>query len=173
MKTTKKYLLLFVIAITFASCKEDDPNIQNTEAVKFAGEWFVTYTLGGSDAGGGYTKIITSNTAANLPTEIMVTDYVDPNATSGNFWSYKAKATAIPASLEFNADKAESDVVVKGDPYSTTVTITNGKIFPKGGFSKTKVVVDSIYFEVVFGDDPGDKFICSGHKRTGFSEDEY
>jgi len=163
-------ILLFA---TMVSCNESDPNIKHTNAEAFAGEWFVTYSLGGSDVGGGYSTIITSNTAANVATEFLISDYVDPNATTGNFWSYKAKANSVASSLAFSATDAPSHVVVKGDDYDITLTITNGKIFPKGGLSKSKVAVDSIYFEVEFSDDPGDKFICSGHKRTGFTEDEY
>jgi len=155
-----------------AGCNESDPSIKHTNTEAFAGEWFVTYTLDGSDVGGGYTEIITSNTAANVATEMFVSDWVDPTAKSGNFWTYKVKAQSDPKGLTFSADQSESSV----EGYNIKVNILNGKIFPKGGLSKSKVVVDSIYFEIEFEDDSpafGNKYVVSGHKRTGFTEDEY
>ncbi len=41
------------------------------------------------------------------------------------------------------------------------------------GKTKSGNPVDSIYMEAVFSDDPGNKYVISGHQRTGFFEDEY
>jgi len=100
----------------------------------------------------------------------MVSDFVDPNATSGNFWSYKVKAQADLANKSFTASDSQNSA------YDSKVNILNGKVFKNGGHSKTGVVVDSIYFEIQFNDDVtpyGTTYVVSGHKRTGFTADEY
>ena len=48
-----------------------------------------------------------------------------------------------------------------------------GKIIADGGVSKTGVVVDSIYIKATFSDDPGTEYEITGHRRTGFVEDDY
>jgi hypothetical protein len=174
----KNFILYFVVlSVIIVSCDQEDPNIQSTNAKALAGEWFVTYSIGGSDVGGGYSTIITSNTAANLATEILISDYVDPNAKTGNFWSYKVKAQADPDAKSFTASESVSTALINNeDPYPIKVNILNGKIIPFGGKSRTGVVVDSIYFEIQFEDDATpfeNTFIVSGHKRTGFTADEY
>jgi hypothetical protein len=175
----KIYVLIILVAgFIITSCNQDDPNIKGTETKAFAGEWFVTYSVDGVDINGGHSKIITSNTAANIATEIMVSDYVEANATFGNFWSFKIKAQADPAAYSLVANEAESNVLVTSarTPYETKVNLLNGKIFKNGGLSKTGVTVDSIYFELQFEDDTtpyGTTYVVSGHKRTGFAADEY
>lgn len=57
--------------------------------------------------------------------------------------------------------------------YGIKVDVTNGKIFAKGGRSKSGVSVDSIYFKIEFEDDPGNVYELSGHEWTRFIEDEY
>ena len=65
-----------------------------------------------------------------------------------------------------NADNAN-------DP-GTKVTITNGKIEKGAGLSKAGHKVDKITFTAHFSYDPaGYNIIHTGHKRTGFLEDEY
>ena len=60
------------------------------------------------------------------------------------------------------------------DAYPVKMIIKSGKIIPDGGKSKTGVVTDSISFVVGFGDDtPGFEYVVSGHRRTGFVEDDY
>ena len=167
------YITFFCLSVLLLSCDQDDPNVKHTNTEALAGEWFVTYTLDGADEGGGYSTIITSNTAANTASEILVTDYVDPNDTEGHFWSYKVKANADVNAKTFSASNAVSSAIVDDEPYPIKINITNGKVIRNGGFSKTGVVVDSIYFEIEFEDDPGNTYIASGHKRTGFTEDEF
>jgi hypothetical protein len=53
------------------------------------------------------------------------------------------------------------------------VNITEGKILKNAALSKAGNVVDSIYFKGEFDYDPGTIIIFSGHKKTGFLEDEY
>jgi len=180
MKTSYLYIiaasLFFVVA-----CNEDDPDVKKTNTVDLAGEWWVTYKVDdGSgnlvDVGGGYTGILTSNTASNTASEILITDYVDPNATSGNFWSYTVKAQANVSALTFTGNESLSSALYEEEPYPIKVNVLKGQVLKGLGLSKTKVKVDSIYFELQFSDDKpayATTFIVSGHKRTGFYEDEY
>jgi len=168
------YIMLCGMSMLVLSCNSDDPNIKHTNAEAFAGEWFVTVTVGGADVNGGYKTIVTSNTAANVSTEIIVSDLVDPNG-DFSFSGYKVKAQSDIKTMTFSADKVLSTIPDYADTM-LHVSIAKGQIFPKGGFSKTNGVVDSIYFELQLEDDGppyGTTYVVSGHKRTGFTQDEY
>jgi hypothetical protein len=54
-----------------------------------------------------------------------------------------------------------------------TVTLNGGKVLAGAGKTRSGNPVDSIYIEAEFSDDPGTKYVISGHQRTGFFEDEY
>jgi hypothetical protein len=175
----RRYVLtitLGLLSLLLWRCNQDDPNIKSTAGEAIAGEWYVTYKVGTTDVNGGYSPIITSNTAANVATEMLISDYVTPTATSGNFWSFKVKAQVDPANKTFAADEAVSSALWHEDPYPIKVNVLNGSIFKDGGHSKTGVTVDSIYFELQFEDDSspfGTTYIVSGHKRTGFAADDF
>jgi hypothetical protein len=160
--------LLATSGMAILGCDSDDPTIGRTAGQEIAGEWWVTYSVDGVDVNRGYSEIITSNTAANVNTEMLISDLVNPNAAGGNFWTYKIKAQIDPTAKKFTADEAPNAI---GDEIE--VNIVNGQIFPEGGFSKTRVVTDSIYFEIEFSDDPGTIYVAHGHKRTGFTEDDF
>lgn len=48
-----------------------------------------------------------------------------------------------------------------------------GKIFPKGGLSRTGVVTDSIHLQFLFTGSPGDTLTIQGVARTGFDGDDW
>jgi len=182
MKSKYFLYIFFLLPLMISGCNEDDPNVKKTNAVDFAGEWWVTYSVKNTDGsledvGGGYSKVLTSNTAANTASEIILTDVTgDQTRDHGNFWTYKVKVPSSLPSLSFVAPEAASLATYDFDPYPIKLHVLNGKIIKDGGFSKTKVKVDSIYFEVEFEDDTpafGTTYIVSGHKRTGFYEDEF
>lgn len=164
----KQFLLLAaaaIILVSLGSCKKklDDPG--GTAAQKVAGEWFVTLTSGGADVFSlGHFKMSTYNTSANN-NQIWVDDL-------GNGYVFKVKSTVDNNNLTFSATNAPSEYA---NPPSApeSVTIKNGKVIPNGGHSKSGNVVDSIYMEAIFSDDPTTTYVMSGHFRTGFFEDEY
>ncbi|OYQ38230.1 hypothetical protein CHU92_06050 [Flavobacterium cyanobacteriorum] len=82
-------------------------------------------------------------------------------------WELIAQVNPDVQNLAFSA----TDAFNEAD--ESSVTITEGRVFPRGGRSQTGVVTDSIYFKAVFDYDPETVLIFSGHKRTGFIEDEY
>ena len=155
-----KLIILFLCVIAASSCQEEYevPMVPGNEV---AGEWYVTYTVGGVDIYGvGHTSMLTSNTAAGTGDSILVTDV-------GHFWDFTAKSIASPSSMSFGSADSTMNMA-----YPVNMVINSGKIIPDGGKSKTGVTVDSIYFEIGFGDD-ANTFVASGHRRTGFEEDDY
>jgi hypothetical protein len=165
-------LALVASAFSLSSCERDEPEMKKTEALPLAGEWFVKYEVETSPGvfediyHVGYSTLVTSNTAANTKNEIMVSD-------EGNFWNYKVKANADADNRTFSANQSVSYALDKGAPYDIKVNITDGKVIKDGGRSASGVTTDSIMFNVEFEDDPGTIYRASGHKRTGFLEDEH
>ena len=173
-----KFKNIFMVGCLFAagfltSCERDEPEMKKTEALPLAGEWWVKYEVETSPGvfediyHFGYSAILTSNTAANTKNEIWVSD-------EGHFWNYKVKANADADNRTFSITDAIS--IAKnsnGTPYDIKVNITDGKVIKDGGRSATGVTTDSIMFNIEFEDDPGTIYRASGHKRTGFLEDEF
>jgi hypothetical protein len=162
----KERILLFIIlAFMCTSChKTQDPGA--TAAVKMANEWWVTFKLGGVDQYGTHVKIKTYNTSSN-GNEIWIDDF--PVGANGNVWGFQVKAQADFNALTFSATKSPSAV----PGYNIKIDVTNGKIFPNLGRSKSGNVVDSIYMKIRFEDDPTNTYELSGHARTRFVEDDY
>jgi len=158
----KRIFPAFILIFFFASCGKNLPDVGGTATQSMANEWWVTFSQDGNDLYGTHVKIATYNTAANT-NEIWVDDF------DGNVWDFKVKAQADLANLTFSASNAVS--VIPG--YDIKVNITEGKIFPKMGVSKTGNVTDSIHMKIEFEDDPGTIYELSGHGRTKFIEDEY
>ena len=158
------FVLIALVAFTTSCQKEYEPEMITGH--ELSGEWYVTYTIGGVDVYGvGYTTLLTNNTAAADGKQIWVSD-------QGHFWDYKAKVSSNVEGMSFG----QSDSLNNADElgYPIKLIIKSGKIFPDGGRSKTGVVVDSISFVVGFGDDaPGTEYTVSGHRRTGFEEDDF
>ncbi|MEG2573240.1 MAG: lipid-binding protein, partial [Bacteroides sp.] len=105
----------------------------------------------------------TYNTANNTADEMFVDD-------KGNFWDFKVKVKANPGKLSFGSEN-------KCPNYSyenCDVTVTDGKVLFGVGKSKTGLQTDSICFYVKFSDDKDNlTYEVAGHKRTGWTFDEY
>jgi hypothetical protein len=144
--------------VTFLSCSKK-PDTGGTSAQKVANEWWVSFKLNGVDPGVGITHLVTYNTSANNG-EIWIDD-------EENTYEYKVKAQVDYSALTFKTANADNEYG------SYKATITDGKILLNAAKSKTGNVTDSIYFKVVFSDDPTDTWTVSGHARTRFSEDDY
>lgn len=162
-----KLIYVFVsMLLIFASCQNDD--IEYTETGKLAGEWWVSYEV--KDASGVWQSIgsdhlplLTYNTAANSASEMYVDD-------RGEFWDFKVKAAVTPGTLTFGSDAKLENLSYE----NCQVTITNGEVLYGVGRSKTGIATDSICFYVQFSDDDDNlTYKVSGHKRTGWTDDEY
>ncbi len=161
-----KLMFILVALVAFASSCQEEYEAEMIPGHELAGEWYVTYTIGGVDVYNfGYSTIMTNNTAAADGKQIWVSDL-------HHFWDFKAKVNADPANGTFG----QSDSLDNAEElnYPIKLVIKSGKVIPEGGKSKTGVVTDSISFIVGFGDDaPGTEYTASGHRRTGFVEDDY
>ncbi|MGZ3837578.1 MAG: lipid-binding protein [Flavisolibacter sp.] len=154
-------IIISVLTLGFVSCKKDLPDVGGTAAQKVANEWWVELkdSTGADLYNLGHFKISTYNTAANN-NEIWVDDLK-------NAWSFKVKAQVDYSNLTFKASAQDNEY------YPIKVNITNGKVLPNAGHSKTGNVADSLYMKVEFSDDPGNIYTISGTARTKFAEDEY
>lgn len=156
----KKLIFIAIALFAMGACKKSfDPGA--TKVVKVANEWWVQYYVGGVAQNPKFTKLSTYNVAANNDS-IWVDDF-------GNFWDFKVRAMADLTNLTFAVANAQNV------SYDSKVTITEGKIMAKAAKSATGVVTDSIYFKVVFNDDPvpGTVYEVKGSARTGWAEDDY
>lgn len=150
-----------VVFTLLSSCSKNLPDIGGTVAKKIANEWFVTLDVGNTKDvyGLGHFKMATYNTAANKDS-IWIDDFE-------NGWQVKFKAGADFDKLTFSAVNSQNEY------YPITVSVTEGKILPLMGHSRSGNVVDSIHMKIEFSDDPGTIYQLNGTARTSFIEDEY
>ncbi|RYY99709.1 MAG: hypothetical protein EOO11_04065 [Chitinophagaceae bacterium] len=166
----KVLVVMGLLGLGLAACNKDKEDPGGTGSEQMANEWWVELTQGGVDIYDlHHFKISTYNTASSRDS-LWVDDLE-------NGWGMKTKVGADLSSLTF-ATKATGGDNLYFDPASPTsfpehVIITGGKVIPKAGRSRTGNVTDSIFMEVEFSDDPGTKYVLSGHARTAFAEDEY
>lgn len=172
------YFAALLLCTVFASCEKDEIGGTATEAT--AGDWYVTAdavdengNLVYSDDelfGIGRFNVFTFNTAANVPTEMIVSDW-------GNFWDFKVKVTCDQNNLTFQTNTTENNNLV-ADYEDINVTITGGKILPKAGRQNNGSPADSIVFYVTFSDDPYPaaygyaKYKVSGIRYSGLEEND-
>ena len=136
----KKILFFAALMMTtlFASCSKDEIGGTATQAT--AGDWYVTvdavdengnvFVDSDGDAwydpfGKGRFTVLTYNTAANIPTEMIIEDM-------GNFWDFKVRVACDQQSLTFQTNTTENNNMV-ADYEDINVTISGGKILPKVG----------------------------------------
>jgi hypothetical protein len=157
----RMYRIFAIVMVLFLSCtkKLEAPGATNT--VTMSNEWWVTLTLNGDDLLGAHVLFSTYNTSHNSADSLWLDDL-------GNGYQFKCKVLADPKNLTFATDSSQNEY------YDVRVHIANGKIIPNGGKGySTGNVVDSIYMEASFGDDPGDTFIISGVARSRWAQDDY
>ncbi|PIB34307.1 hypothetical protein BFP72_02100 [Reichenbachiella sp. 5M10] len=161
----RNIILPFMFLGLVSSCDQESADPGATEMEALAGEWYIQYyveTPAGSgefaDTGYGYYKVITSNTAANTATEMLVDDL-------GWGITYKVDVSGFEFSVTDSPDLAGS---------TDAVSINNGIVIPDGGLSTSGVVTDSISFEFVQPTATDNAlYRASGVRRTGFLEDEH
>ena len=155
-------LLIYTLGIllfTAVSCTEE-AEVWDSSTVDFAGEWWAEHSVDGN--GYGMAGLQTYNTAADDGTEMWITD-------NSHFWDYKVKCPVNTADLTFGG----TDLINAVAGYDIKITIKDGKILKDAAHSNSGVVVDSIYFQIEFEDDPGVFYQVSGLRKTGFAEDNY
>jgi hypothetical protein len=170
------YLATLLFCAVFTSCEKE--KVGNTETMAMAGQWYVTVDAADESGnvvegfedlfGLGRHLLVTSNTAANSASEMMIDDL-------GNFWMYRVKVSCDINNLTF-ATGSQTVENLNGDPIE--VTISNGKIVKDGGVQNNGSKADYIEFYVSFSDDPypatyGYKnYKVSGIRYSGLAEND-
>ncbi len=153
----------FCMMVSLGSCKKNDYNAGGTAVQPLANEWWVHFAAGDADyPASQYFNLATYNTAANLPTEM----WFDDMNNGKSFWDVKGKVAVN--GLNF------SGANVANQDYTSTFTVTNGKVITNGAHAPgSKDVTDSIYFQIQFSDEPGVTHTVAGYARTRFPEDDH
>lgn len=168
MKKAIYALMLCVGGLLFSSCEKDEVGSTATEAL--AGEWYVTVdaadeagnTVAEDPFGLGHIFVLTYNTAADIPTEMYVSD-------EGNFWNYKVRVNSDVNNLTFSTNGD-----TQNEAYDCLVNIEDGRLLPQAATTPSGMPADSIVFYVSFSDDTNGfiKYKVSGYRYTGFEADE-
>ena len=182
-KTLYSLLMLVGVLVAFTSCEKEE--VGNTATVETAGDWYVTvdaadangnvYIDADGDAwedpfGMGNIHVLTFNSAANNPNEMIVSDL-------GNFWDFKVKVDCDPNTMTFSTNTTADNNLVEGYE-DINVTITRGKIVKDGATTPSGQKADLIEFFVTFSDDSypaaygWDSYRVRGYRYTGFTADE-
>lgn len=184
----KKIILIATIITTLltTSCKQEYENWYSS-GYELSGEWKVTtqqsveeylyifYDEGAMPNpanvenwewedlyGNGVTDVLTYNSAANTPTELIIDD-------NHTFWDYKIKAKANIDARTFDVSNTPN-LIYDG----CNISIIGGKVLKDAATTPSGNPADSIVFYIKFSDDEyGFTYMkVSGFRKTGFLEDE-
>jgi Lipid-binding putative hydrolase len=165
----KKIILILSFGVFVLSSCQKVKDAGGTSAVKVANEWWITLdSVGIPDYYGiGHVRILTYNTTANDNSI-----WVDDNKKA---YGFKIKAAVDYTNLTFTSvPLANNEYFVPGSTsFPETVNLSEGKIFPKMGHSKSGNIADSIHMKLQFSDDPDFIYEINGIERTRFPEDDY
>ena len=187
------YSAALLLLATLTSCEKED--IENTATVNMAGQWYVQVDAvddagnpikNGEDYFGfGRVLIVTSNTAANSTSEMLIDDLgsfdVAAGYGNGNYPSYslKSKINVDLGALTFSSNNATNmSDKNKFDSDLYPITIEGGKILPGAGRQNNGSVADSIVFYVKYAGDPWfpddgyAKYKVSGIRYSGLVEND-
>lgn len=172
------YFAALLFCTVFTACEKDE--IGDTATVNTAGQWYVT--VDPADANGnvvegledlfglGHKLLLTYNTSANSPSEMIVDDL-------GSFWEYKVKVACDQSARTFQTTTTDDNNLVDGYE-DINVTISGGKIMPQAGRQNNGSPADSIVFYVSFSDDPYPaqmgytNYRVSGVRYSGLEEND-
>lgn len=160
MNRIYKYAVIILLFSVSCTKKLEDPGA--TATVTMSNEWWVTLALpDGTDLLGGHVLFSTYNTSQNVADSLWLDDLE-------HAYDFKCKVLANPTNLTFATDSSQNEY------YDIRVHIENGKIIPNGGKGySTGYIVDSIYMEAKFSDDPTTTYIISGVARSRWAQDDY
>jgi len=147
------YLILLVVVFIAISC-EPKYEKQYSWAYPIAGDWSVhSYNNDGSIKGGPYE--IKSYNSSFGQDSIWFDDYAT-KSTDGHFWSMKYKVSANMNSKTFET-KGSTNAI---SGYNISIIVNEGKIIDN----------DSIYFKIIFSDDPESTYILAGHRANKYDD---
>ena len=155
-----KLLFSTLILVGFSSCNEDtyedyNQTIDTRPALAMSGEWFIDLSIDGNVI----AEHVRHKTYDSNDGKLFIDD-------DQNGYYIKGKMNYDLNSLTFNTTE-EPNLIDSG-----TFNVTEGKIIKNGAVTEAGNVVDSIYFKATFSYDPETVVTFSGHRRSGFLEDE-
>lgn len=144
----KRLFLLAAIAILAISCQKDP--IGSTVAKDVAGEWSVKYNavndngeLVDTDVLGGYSRVLTFNTADEATDKIFIAD-------EEYFLGYHAKISCDFTQKTFGSSDVLDNLYGNNGYHGPQMIVENGKIIPGAATTPSGMPADSIYFELTF-----------------------
>jgi hypothetical protein len=154
----------------FGSCTKSQ-NYGGTATEKVSnGWWALAYSsvngpitpASAASTGDNYIFFTTYNTSGNTPDSVWVDDL-----------GYIGAPYDVKAEIGVNLSTYTLSSSGTVNLYDSSVTWASGKVFPKGGLSRTGVVTDSIHIQFLLAGDPGDTLTIQGVARTGFDGDDW
>jgi hypothetical protein len=148
-----KLFIVSVVAIALASC-EPTYKKEYSWAYPIAGDWLVTaYLTDGTQMSDPFEMRAYNSSFGK--DSIWIDDYATTGS-NGNWYSFKFKVAANMSAQTFEATTTTNAL----PNYHINVVVQNGKIIKN----------DSIYMEVVFGDDPTTTYVMTGHRETSYED---
>jgi hypothetical protein len=150
-----------------AACTKKQ-NYGGTPVQQASNGWWVTAysTVNGqlaiSAAAGNHVFFVTYNSIANTTDSLWADDL-----------GYLGGGYDVKALLGLNLSSLTIASGGAANIYGTSVQWAGGKIFPKGGLSRTGVKTDSLFLQFLFAGNPGDTLTVKGVARTGFDGDDW
>ncbi len=117
-----------------------------------------------TDTASNHIFFVTYNTAANTQDSVWADDLSNIGGV------YDVKAELSVSLTEYTLSSSGTANLYQP---TSPVQWASGKIFPKGGVSRTGVVTDSIHLQLLFTGNPGDTLTIQGVARTGFDGDDW
>lgn len=167
-------LSLMLLLFAASSCEKDEVGGTATEAT--AGDWYCTMAAVDENGesvdddwfGLGFHHVITFNTAANVATEMWLSD----EGVNEDYFPYKLKINVNPEAGTFQAEAAANEFD------ENKVTVYGGKVVKNGTKTPSGIPADYIEFFISFDNDEFPSaygFKCykvTGYRYSGFVADE-
>ena len=157
---------IFALAASIISCDDsrgfDDYSAGGSPTQALNGEWVIDIS---DEATGDVYVTHALHKMYDNNDSLYISDRVGSSESFTGWW--------LESRLDFDLETltfSATDEMNYTD--GSIVTITDGKILKGAAHSPSGVVTDSIYFKGTFDYDPETVLIFSGHRKTGFEEDE-
>ncbi len=173
----KNYFNLFLVlaSVLFLGSCQEEYKAPGSNTVAMSGRWWVELYFDGDQDGivteddivytyhdiGAY-GLITTNLGSNAKDSILITDPEE-------LWPFKAKIPVNASALTMLAATGLPNLEIDGE----TLRVIDGKILKNAATTLSGGKTDSIFLELEFSDDADSWYVITGHKDTGFPEDQH
>jgi hypothetical protein len=177
MKKQFNLLIASAFVLFLVSCQKEYKAPQSN-VVGMSGKWWVELYFDGDQDGLvtaddliysygdiGVPGIITTNVNSNAADSILMKDPDGADA----IWPFKTKLGVDYANLTIKPSTGNPNLAIDGE----SVSVISGKILKNAATTLSGGKTDSIFVELEFSDDAGSYYVFTGHRRTGFPDDEH